>query len=261
LLILVKPGRAVCRHALLSRNPIKSRVTKAKPPAASTPDPLTLLERQPLFQGVGERALRSLAGSVRCLRLANGEILFRRGAPCTGIHVVVDGLIKLTLQAPDGAEKVIDLVEPGRSFGEAVMFLDMPYYVSAEACAESLLLHVDKEAVFHLVDHEPVFARRMLAGLSARLHEMVRDVESYSLHSGTQRVVDYLLHEVPQQPGETGTTIVLPVKKGVIASRLNLTQEHFSRVLHDLANRGLIHIHGREITIPDIGKMKGTEAR
>ena len=38
--------------------------------------------------------------------------------------------------------------------------------------------------------------------------------------------------------------------KGVIASRLNLTQEHFSRILHELSESGLITVDGRTIRIP-----------
>ncbi|HSO05742.1 MAG TPA: Crp/Fnr family transcriptional regulator, partial [Pelomicrobium sp.] len=165
----------------------------ATAPASPPPDPFDLLMALPLLRAVGEDAVQTLAAGARAVHLAAGDVLFRRGAACTGFHVVVDGLIKLTLEGADGAEKVIDIVGPGKSFGEAVMFLDKPYYVSAEACADSLLLHVDKEVVFGLVDHDPLFARRMLAGLSARLHELVRDVESYSLRSGTQRVIAYLL--------------------------------------------------------------------
>jgi hypothetical protein len=35
------------------------------------------------------------------------------------------------------------------------------------------------------------FARRMLAGLSMRLHGLIQDVEDYSLHSSTQRVIGF----------------------------------------------------------------------
>ncbi len=231
-------------------------MTSARSTVSRAPDPLALLKALPMFRAVGDEAMRALAAGTQPVQLTAGDLLFRRGAPCTGFHVVVDGLIKLTLEGADGAEKVIDIVGAGKSFGEAVMFLDKPYYVCAEACADSLLLHVDKDVVFGLVDRDPLFARRMLAGLSARLHELVRDVESYSLRSGTQRVIAYLLDEAPSQPRAPGAVVVLPVKKGIIASRLNLTQEHFSRILHDLANRGLIRIHGREITIPDLGALR-----
>lgn len=228
----------------------------ARTAAAEPPDPLGLLKGLPIFGAVGDEALRALAAGARPLQVKAGERLFRRGAPCSGFHVVVDGLIKLTLEGADGGEKVIDLVGPGKSFGEAVMFLDKPYYVSAEACADSLVLHVDKAVVLGLVDRDPLFARRMLAGLSARLHELVRDVESYSLRSGTQRVIGYLLREAHATADAGSALAVLPVRKGVIASRLNLTQEHFSRILHDLAHRRLIAIHGREIAIPDLERLR-----
>ena len=43
---------------------------------------------------------------------------------------------------------------------------------------------------------------------------------------------------------------------GTIASRLNLTQEHFSRILSELTGAGLIQVEGRTIHIPDIGRLR-----
>jgi CRP-like cAMP-binding protein len=48
----------------------------------------------------------------------------------------------------------------------------------------------------------------------------------------------------------------LSTNKGVIASRLNLTQEHFSRILHELSDKGLIAVEGRKIHIPDVDKLR-----
>ncbi len=47
----------------------------------------------------------------------------------------------------------------------------------------------------------------------------------------------------------------LPVSKATIASRLSLTPEYFSRVLHELESRGLIQIDRRDIRIPDPRKL------
>ena len=78
-------------------------------------------------------------------------------------------------------------------------------------------------------------ARRMLAGLSMRLHSLIADVESYSLRSSAQRVIGYLLQQAPDD--EQGPTeITLPTSKQVIASRLNLTPETLSRIFHDLTD-------------------------
>jgi CRP-like cAMP-binding protein len=41
-----------------------------------------------------------------------------------------------------------------------------------------------------------------------------------------------------------------------VASRLNVTPEHFSRILHDLAAAGLLAVEGRAITIIDPERLK-----
>jgi CRP-like cAMP-binding protein len=97
---------------------------------------------------------------------------------------------------------VVQIVGPRQSFGEAVMFLDLPCPVFAEALVDSLLLHIGSGPVFELLETDPLFARRMLAGLSMRLHSLVQDVETYSLRSSAQRVVGYLLQHCPQNDAE-----------------------------------------------------------
>ena len=96
----------------------------------------------------------------------------------------------------------------------------------------------------------------MLGALSMRLHHLIADVEAYSLHSGRQRIIGYLLRDNPEPETRT-LTVTLPTSKGTIASRLNLTQEHFSRILHELSEAGLIVVAGRKITITDVEKLRG----
>ncbi|MEZ5641988.1 MAG: Crp/Fnr family transcriptional regulator [Burkholderiaceae bacterium] len=107
--------------------------------------------------------------------------------------MVVVGQVKLFVVSPGGNEKVVELCGPGHSFAEAVMFMGVPYVVSSQALADSLILTVSKEAVFHEIEADRRFALRMLAGLSRRLHGLIKDVEAYTLHSGVQRVIGYLL--------------------------------------------------------------------
>jgi CRP-like cAMP-binding protein len=123
--------------------------------------------------------------------------------------------------------------------------------VYAQALADSLLLHISKAAMVDELNADPRLGRKMIAGLSMRLHHLINDVESYSLHSGRQRIIGYLLREIPTDC-EKSITVTLPTSKGIIASRLNLTQEHFSRILHELSEKGLIVVEGRKIHIPEV---------
>src|SRR5690606_7010187 len=149
-------------------------------------------------------------------------------------------------------EKVVELVGPGYSFGEAVMFANKPYIVTATALEDSMLLHVAREAILTELARTPGFALKLLAGLSRRLHGLMGDVEGYTLNSGTQRVIGYLMKESM----EDGDIVTLHATKMVVASRLNLTPEHFSRILHDLADQELIQVQGKHIVILDVERLR-----
>lgn len=217
------------------------------------------LARIPLFNELSAVELDRIAQGTTQQPVARKETVFNCGDPCTGLHAVVYGQIKLSVISPLGDEKVVRLVGPGDSFGEALMFLGKPYFVSGQALVDSLLLHVSKTAIDHELRDQPDFACKMLAGMSARLHALMRDVEAYSLRSGTHRVISYLLAQPSDAPADSeqpGMRVQLEAGKKMVASRLNLTPEHFSRILHELGTRGLVVIHGREIVIPDPSKLR-----
>lgn len=215
------------------------------------------LSSLPLFKEVAPIELDRIAAGTTELHVPRGEMLFNKGDPCVGFHLVIYGQVKLAFVSPQGGEKVVELVGPGFSFGEALMFMEKPYIVMAETLADSLLLHVSKQVVFDEIERNPTFARKMLAGLSRRLHGLINDVESLSFQSGTQRVIGYLLRQDQDLAvANTPYSVMLPTSKAIVASRLNLTPEHFSRILHELADRGLISIDGREVKILDVSKLR-----
>lgn len=222
-------------------------------------DITALLGRLPLFQELTADQVAHIASATRERRLAKGEMLFQKGDPPRGFFVIVFGQIKLAFPSSQGNEKVVEILGPKQSFGEAAMFLDRPYPLLAESLSDTLLLHIAKNVVFELLESDSYFARRMLAGLSMRLHSLISDVESYSLRSSAQRVIGYLLQHCPQDgngSSEGSAEISLPTSKQVIASRLNLTPETLSRIFHDLSDAGLINVHGKQITIQDLRRLR-----
>lgn len=211
------------------------------------------LAKVPLFARLRPDELDRIALGTSKLRAQRGELVFQRGEPCAGCHIVVYGQVKLSFTSGTGAEKVIELVGPGHSFGEALMFMNQPYIVTAQATEDTMLLHVAQPVIFREIRGDPEFACAMLAGLSQRMHGLMRDMESYSLRSGTQRVVGYLVKDCD---AAGSSEMTLPAAKAVLASRLNLTPEHFSRIMADLSARRLIAFKGRHIVIPDVEKLK-----
>ncbi|MBS1132558.1 MAG: transcriptional regulator, Crp/Fnr family [Proteobacteria bacterium] len=219
-----------------------------------------LLTHIPLFEGLAVEELARIVHGTREVRASKGDILFHKGDPCTGFHLLVYGQIKLAFTSQQGNEKVVEILQQGQSFGEAIMFMEKPYIVFAQALTDSLLLHVSKAAVFAELERDPRLSRKMLGSMAIRLHTLMNDVESYSLHSGKERIIGYLLRELAKEDQNgTDVAVTLPTNKGVIASRLNLTQEHFSRILHELTELGLIVVEGRKIHIPSVANLRKHE--
>lgn len=217
------------------------------------------LGRLPLFQELSAEQLAPIVVATAERRLARGEMLFNKGDAPTGFYYIVRGQMKLAFPSLQGHEKVVQILGPRQSFGEAVMFMGRPYPVFAEAIDSVTLLAIGQAAVFELLASDPSFARKMLAGLSMRLHALVQDVESYSLRSSTQRVIGYLLQLCPEDgPGrdQASLEVILPTSKQIIASRLNLTPETLSRIFHELTEAGLIDVHGKQVAIKRVAQLR-----
>ncbi|WP_454457129.1 Crp/Fnr family transcriptional regulator [Thauera phenylacetica] len=208
----------------------------------------SLLRRIPLFSELSEADIQLVARYTRERQVARGEVLFQRGDLPHGFYFVVSGQVKLAFSSSQGTEKVVEIIGPMQSFGEAVMFMNHPYPVFAEALSETVLVHVGQAVVSELIDQDSTFARKLLAGMAIRLHGLIQDVETYSLRSSTQRVIGYLLQVADN---DAPCEIALPTSKQVIASRLNLTPETLSRIFHDLSNAGLITVQGKRVSLHD----------
>jgi CRP-like cAMP-binding protein len=218
------------------------------------------LIRLPLFAGLDPGALARVTAGAEEVSLPSGTVIYRQGDPCKGLYIVVVGQVKLALQASHGAEKVVELVGPGGCFGEATITRGCPHVLTAETIVDTRLIHLAKAAAQEELVRTPVFARSIISSLSDRMHHLIAAFEDCMLHSGTERVIGYLVNRLPKDADHGDGTITLTVKKGIIASQLNLTQEHFSRILRELTSKGLIEVSGRSVRVPDIAQLRAHTA-
>lgn len=216
--------------------------------------PEVFLAGAPLFKALDAATLSRLAAATTRRTLERGETLFRKGDAASGMYVVVYGEIKLIATTPARGARLAGMVGPGQSFGEPVMFLERPAVVDAQAASDTLLLHLPKQAVFDEIDGNPKFARRMIAGLSQRIDSLVRELDRQAMGSGSARFIDYLLRQGRGQAGQF--VVTLPVTKAELASQLSLTPEHFSRILHGLAQVGALQVRGRKLTVSDPSRLR-----
>ena len=152
----------------------------------------------------------------------------------------------------DGKEKVVEIFEDGATFAEALMFMDEPRYpVTATALSPTRVIAINcadfKSMLLDSVDT----CFLLLGWMSKRMHNLVREIDALSLETGTVRTVSYLLQQAPANR----SSFNLKVAKSVIASRLSVKPETFSRILKNLQDRNIIEIEGKRVTIHDRDAM------
>lgn len=223
---------------------------------SSNSDHSQWLSRIYLFTALDEAQLRTIQASMQEVTLDEGQILFEHNQPADKFYLLIEGQIKLYRLSEDGDEKVIEIIRPGQTFAEAVMFMSGKVFpVNADALVNSKLLSFSS-TVFKGVLHDSVdTCFRLMGGMSQRLHQRLNEIDSLTLHNATYRLVTYLLGELPDGV-LTSTEIVLTTPKHVIASRLSIKPETFSRILTRLSRDGLIVVRGNSIVLADLDRLR-----
>ena len=208
-----------------------------------------------LFAGLSPAQLQRVLTASHVDEYESGQLLFDRGQPAQHFYIVLEGQVNLVLYSKSGEEKIIDILGPGISFAEAVLFMEGPAYpVSAVAATRSKVARFQNREYLAILRESPETCLRMLGHLSQRLHMRIREIEYLTLESATHRLVRMIEGRLPQ--GAAGPVeIHLPESRQELASRLSMKPETLSRILRHLSDSGAIVVHGRELQVPDRNKL------
>lgn len=166
-----------------------------------------------------------------------GETLFLQGEQCPGIHIVLDGWVKLYRIAPNGAEAVVSLFTRGESIGEPVALRQGFYPVSAEASTACTTVLIPGDALIQLIRRDPQVSISVLAATFNHLHSLVAQLEQLKAETGAQRVARFLLELCKDDCPRCRVT--LPYDKVLIAGRLGMKPESLSRAFSRLRKVGV----------------------
>lgn len=220
--------------------------------ALTAPD-WQLLERLPLFAGLGQDTLTRLLADARVESWPRGSLLFRQDEPATCFYVILVGWVKLFRSSRDGQESVVHVFTRGESFAEAAIFAGGEYPVSASVPDTSRLLAVPAEPFLRVIETEPAVARNMLAAMSRHLRQLVTRLEQLNAQPAPQRLAAFLLGLAPEAHGPV--ELHLPIDKALIAARLGMQPETLSRAFARLRREG-VDTTGERVRVADIDRLR-----
>ena len=216
-----------------------------------------VLRQNILFSALDEEQFARVSAGSKAIELKEGEVLFQQQQAADYFYMLETGDIKLYRLSPDGAEKVIELIRAGQTFAEAMMFMDGGFYpVNAQAITESRLIRIEMAMFRDLLEHSPKTSLKILGYMSKRLHGLVQEIDQLSLQNAKMRVIQFLLRELPAD-AISPCQLQWNTPKTVLASRLSVRPETFSRILQQLTQEQLIKVDRKSIDIWDVDGLKG----
>jgi CRP-like cAMP-binding protein len=190
-----------------------------------------------LFRNLDLATIADLLHGARVVTYDRGDTLFNRGDPADRLFAVVDGWVKLTRTTPDGQESVIGVFGRGQSFAEAAIFQGGRYPVTGVFVEHTRLLVIPAQRFLAKLRERPDTLLNMLAAMSRHLHDLVQQVEQLSTRTTVERVAGFFASLTGA--GELPQTFRLPHDKALIAGRLGMRPETFSRALLRLRAYGV----------------------
>lgn len=208
----------------------------------------------PLFTGLTEQEKDTLIKGGRIRTVSRGQMLFAHGDKVTHFYIVVSGAMQLFRANADGHEKTIAVIKAGQTMCEdEIMDACHGHRVNGVAVEDSAVMEFPVAWLKDAAKQHSGFALNLLAMISERVHLAEVEAEHQATMSAAQLVACFLqrlcvlYHFDPRG-------FDLPYSKTLIASRLGMELETFSRTLAKLKEHG-ISVEGNHVKITDLGKV------
>ncbi len=217
---------------------------------------MQVLAKNLLFSSLDTEQFNRVVANSKVIELQEGELLFQQQQAADYFYLLEMGEVKLFRLSPDGAEKVIELIRDGQTFAEAMMFMENGFYpVNAQAVSDSRLIQIEMAMFRDMLKHSPETSLKILGHMSQRLHGLVQEIDQVTLQNAKMRVIQYLLREIPVD-SPLPYRLQWDTPKTVLASRLSVRPETFSRILQQLSQEKLIKVDGKYIEVCDLNSLK-----
>ncbi|MBS0510940.1 MAG: cyclic nucleotide-binding domain-containing protein [Proteobacteria bacterium] len=207
------------------------------------------LKTFPLFHGLSEEVLATVARAAMMRRIPRGQTVVNAGDRPDYVYFVLTGSLKVVVSDEDGREVILSILGQGELFGEMGIFDEQPRSASVIAVVASDLVMISKHDFRQIMHDNFDIAWRIMCNLVERLRDADRKIESLALMDVYGRVARLLIEMSEDIDGKT--VVVRKISKQDIAKMIGASREMVSRVMKDLGQQGLIEETPQGIILRD----------
>jgi len=209
---------------------------------------LKTLASNPYFQGLSDQSLNELSVDMGLRKYERGEVLFWEGDPCSGLHIIETGSVKLFRISPQGRQHIVRVLQEGDTCNEVPVFDGGTNPVNVEALEPTTVWVLETGAVQLLMRKDPEFMHKTIQNLARMMRHLVRMASEMAFYQVTNRLAR-LITEIPAEDlsGEGG----MRWTQDQLEARLGTVREVVARSLRELERSGAIEVENRRITVKD----------
>lgn len=219
-------------------------------------DLIDVLSRVPVFEGVSLDVLRALSKRAHPTMYEKGKLLFICGDEAEYYYIIQKGYVKLCKETLEGEQVVLDVLSAQDVFGHTALFDGDTYVCNAEVCESALIISLPlselREALYS--DSTHTLSIGLLRTMISQNQKRERELEHRSTQSATQRIGCFLLRQSFLR--KDGLLVIhLPYDKMLLAARLGMQPETFSRALSRLKKKTGIRVQGAFVYLERIEQL------
>jgi CRP/FNR family cyclic AMP-dependent transcriptional regulator len=224
--------------------------SRLRKPAAVAPE-FAALEGVPLFAGVPAHVLAALAARTSVRHLSRRGVLAAEGSVPSQLFVVLRGKVRAVRRSDSGREVTLETFQPGDLLADALAAPDRPLSNDWEAIEPTDVLAIARDAFIEHLQSAPAVALTLIAGTLDRLERSKGLAAGLALADVPGRVIGALraMAQSQGQDAPDGVTVHNRPTQQELANSIGACRETVSRVISDLARRGLITPRGRSLLI------------
>jgi len=196
-----------------------------------------------LLSDLPERLSANLLANAKPVKLAADEVLFLAGDPGDGCYRLEEGLLKVSMLSPTGAERILAILGPGSIVGDMAMIDGRPRSASVSALRECKLSFVSRTAFESVAAKNPEIYKHLLNVLAARLRDTDQVVAAGTFLPVKGRVARALLDLAKAFGKEVdGGRVVIRQKlsQSDVAAMAGIARENVSRILNEWMRMKLV---------------------
>ncbi len=217
---------------------------------------LELLHQSELFSHVDDKSLEPIINNSHRISCGKNKYINFESYKSEYCHIVEQGEVMLSRVTNDGDTYVIDVVNRGCVFGITCILEDGPdSQMLVETIRPTVLWRIPLNILRKIMAQNLNFTENLLQmEIRTRLVQDV-EIEHRTVQNAPQRIACFLLIQCAFIK-ESPVTINLPYNKKLIAAKLGIRQETFSRALKTIKKETGTKVTGSKLIIEDIDALK-----